>query len=285
MRGRIHAFGYARKAAIVLAAIAAGGCSSTEAVTTSSAVDLGCSDAYSETLPVGRIANNVWNRQAVGAQRAEQCVRARSLTESDAREYGWRWGLPPESSTLISFPQVVYGWKPWDGGETSHPRLPIRIADIGTLRLSYAMETSAEGKHNLATTLWLTRSGATGAEPNPKDISTDLMVWTDSSDLDPFGERVGYASIDGLDFEIWFARDMGDASGEGPRWNYVAYRATTQLAAASLDLKAFLQHAIEHEFVSPDHYVSDVEVGNEIMSGRGETWIKSISLEVERQKR
>jgi hypothetical protein len=50
-------------------------------------------------------------------------------------------------------------------------------------------------------------------------------------------------------------------------------------------LNAFLQHAVEQGFISSDHYVSDVEVGNEIMSGTGETWIKAIDLDLERRTR
>src|SRR5690606_26712966 len=180
---RRHRFGHVRKAAVVAAAaIAVSSCSRTETLARPAAEDLGCGDAHSAPRAVGRIANNVWSTPPAGASESAQCVRVRRV--SGTKEYGWRWDWPPESDALISFPQVVYGWKPWDGGESSHPRLPMRIADIGTLRLSYEMKTSAEGEHNLATTLWLTRSGATSPEPNPKDISTDLMVWTDSSDLD-----------------------------------------------------------------------------------------------------
>ena len=242
-------------------------------------VDLRCNEAYSEDLPFGRVANNAWNRQLAGNYPWKQCIRARY--DSHGREYGWSWEWPIGGDTLISFPQVIFGWKPWDGGASSHPRLPIRIAAIDRLTLSYAMETTANGKHNLATTLWLTRSGRISTEPNPKDISTDLMVWTDGFAFDPFGSRVGRASIDGIDFEVWLARGLGDSSADGPRWNYVAYRSTTKHLTASLDLKAFLQHATEQGYVSPDHYVSDVEVGNELMSGSGETWIKALSLVAE----
>jgi hypothetical protein len=238
-----------------------------------------CDEAYSEDLPRGRVANNAWNKQLAGSYSWEQCIRVRN--DSHSTEYGWSWDWPIGGDTLVSFPQIVFGWKPWDGGASSHPRLPMRIAVIHRLNLSYEMETTAKGKHNLATTLWLTRSGAISTEPNPMDISTDLMVWTDGFAFDPFGSRVGHTSIDGIDFEVWLARDLGDSSPDGPRWNYVAYRSTAKHLTASLDLRAFLRHAIEQGYVSPDHYVSDVEVGNEIMTGSGETWIKAISLVVE----
>src|SRR5690606_21866187 len=186
--------------------------------------ELGCGDTYTEALAIGRIANNAWNRQAAGDYPSRQCIRLRSTP--NGQQYGWSWDWPTQSDTLLSFPQVIFGWKPWDGGKSSHPQLPMRIAEVGRLELSYEIETRASGKHNLATTLWLTRTGSIGAEPNPKDINTDLMIWTDGFDFDPFGTQVGRASIDGLDFEVWFASELSTPDADGPRWSYVAYRAT-----------------------------------------------------------
>lgn len=242
---------------------------------------LGCDDAYSVPTPLGRIANNVWNRQAAGEHPFRQCILVRDTPEGD--EYGWSWEGLPVGDTLISFPQVVLGWKPWDGGASSHPELPVRIADLAGLRLSYDVRTRAFGKYNLATTLWLTRSGAEGEAPDPMDITADVMIWSEGSGFDPFGTRVGNVTIDGTELEVWFAPDLGDPSGEGPRWNYVAYLYPRKTQAVALDLKKILEHAAAAGFISADHYVSDVEVGNEVMSGAGETWIRSLSLEVARR--
>jgi hypothetical protein len=259
------------------------GCTGADTLSDAKSAELGCDQAFAQELPSFRIANNAWNKERAGTYAVRQCIRIRDGAHGP--EYGWAWDWPAESDTLLSFPQVIFGWKPWDGGASSHPELPIQIATIDKLRLSYAVETRATGKHSLATTLWLTRSGVTGTEPNPKDISTDLMIWTDGFAFDPFGTQVGHTSIDGLDFEVWLARDLGDDSADGPRWNYVAYRSVSTHPGASLDLNAFLQHAVEQGFISSHHYVSDVEVGNEIMSGAGETWIKAIDLDVERRTR
>lgn len=242
---------------------------------------LGCDDAYSVDTPLGRIANNVWNRQAAGEHPFRQCILVRDT--EDGAEYGWSWEGLPAGDTLVSFPQVVLGWKPWEGGASSHAALPVRIADLAALRLTYDAASTASGKHNLATTLWLTRSGAVGKAPNPKDIAADVMVWSAASGLDPFGKRVGNVTIDGTEFELWFAPNLGDPSGGGPRWNYVAYLHPQEGQAATIDLKKILEHAAAAGYISTDHYVSDVEFGNEIMSGAGETWIESLSLEVVRR--
>lgn len=265
----------------LLAAALCAACSTSAVTPAAREKSLGCEDAYSIDTPLGRIANNVWNRQAVGAYPFRQCILMRDA--HGGAQYGWSWDAPPAGATLISFPQIVLGWKPWTGGTSSHPELPIRVSDLAQLRLAYAAETRATGKYSLAATLWMTRTGAIGAAPNPMDIATDIAIWTDGFAFDPFGAQVGHASIDGIDFEVWFARDLGDSTAAGPRWNYVAYRATRGSQVIALDLKKILDHAVAAGFISPEHYVSDVEIGNEIMSGSGVTWIKTLSFEVVRR--
>lgn len=245
-----------------------------------SAHDLSCADAYEVDTSVGRLTNNVWNKQAAGGAPYRQCLRYRG--EPPAREYGWSWSWPAEGDVLLAFPQTVFGWKPWNGGTSTTPKLPIRIDRIHALRLTYTVETVATGKHNLSMALWLTRSGQTGAEPNPADISADINIWTGGFDFDPSGERIGQATIGGVTFEVWHARDMGDASAASSyRWTHIVYRSTTPHTSISLDVKAFLEDALARELISPSHYVSSIELGNEVMTGTGETWIKHLSLEIE----
>lgn len=238
-----------------------------------------CADGYETDTDVGRLTNNMWNKQAAGGASYRQCIRYRG--DPPEREYGWTWSWPEEGQTLLAFPQTVFGWKPWNGGTSTTPELPIRIDRIRDLRLAYEMETAATGKHNLATALWLTRTGRTGAEPDPADISADINIWTDGFDFEPSGDRIGEATIDGIAFEVWHDEDMGDASAANSnRWTHVVYRSTARHTSLALDVRKILQDAIGRELVSPSHYVSSVEVGNEVMTGDGETWIKALSLEV-----
>lgn len=241
-------------------------------------VTLGCADTFVVPTHIGIVSNNAWNSRVAAGSSSRQCVQSRRVDGHD--EYGWAWQWPPAGDALLSFPQVVRGWRPWQGGTSSQADLPLRISSVGKLRLAYDVETHATGKYNLATTLWITRSGTVGPEPDPHDISTDLMIWTDGFAFDPFGSKTDQVSIDGIEYEIWRAAGLGDASGKGPRWDYVAYRATAPRSAVSLDLRKILEHAVTAGFVSAEHYVSNVEVGNEIMSGAGETWIRQLTLEV-----
>jgi hypothetical protein len=240
------------------------------------AADLGCGDNYTVSTSVGRLSNNVWNKQAAGTFAYRQCIRARG--PESARQYGWSWHAPDEGNTFIAFPETVFGWKPWDGGVSNHAKLPVRIDAIGAATWKYEVETKATGKHSLATSMWITRTGKAAAEPNPLDITTDFSIWTDGFGFPPFGTQVDQTTIDGVEFEIWSAPNQGDP--KGPHWNYLAYRSKVKQLAASLDIRTFLDDAIARGLVSSSDHLSSIELGNEVLSGSGETWIKHVSLEV-----
>lgn len=241
--------------------------------------EVSCTDYFEIDTRFGRFTSNVWNKQAAGGAQVRQCIVARG--PMDAREYGWSWDWPSNSGTVFAYPETVIGWKPWNGGGSTHARLPIRIRDVGTFVWSYEVETVSNGKQNLATSMWLTRSGATGIDPNPTDISTELMVWTDGFDFLPAGTRIATVAVDGIEFEVWHVADWGDAAGvNSNRWSYVTYRATDRRLSVSLDIRKILVDAVDRGLISPDHFVSNIEIGNEVMSGSGQTWVKSLAVDI-----
>lgn len=242
-------------------------------------LELSCADSYELDTRIGRLINNVWNKQAIGAAAYRQCLKARG--RGSGREWGWSWSWPLESRTVLAFPQVMFGWKPWNGGMPTDDRLPIAIATIKSLNLSYDVQTNADGKYILSTALWLTRTGRTASAPNPADISADINIWMVGDAFEPAGEHVDDIAVDGLEFEVWYAAEMSDASGANAnRWNHVVYRAVSPQLSESLDIDEFVADAVSRGYISREHYVSSIEIGNEVMSGSGETWISDLSLEV-----
>ena len=237
-----------------------------------------CEDGHVSDTPNGRLVNNMWNKQAaVGAY--EQCLLMRG--EPAAPLFGWSWEWPIESETLLAYPQALFGWKPWNGGVTTNSALPIQISSIETLELSYRVHTTAQGKYNFAATMWITRSGRTSDQPNPADISADVNVWMNNRGVPLSGEQVATARIANIDVQVWHAADIGDASGANSnRWQHVVYLAQAVPASGTLDLAAFVRDAVDRGILSPAHYVSSVELGNEIVSGSGETWIEALTLKV-----
>jgi Glycosyl hydrolase family 12 len=244
----------------------------------SAARDVSCVDGFELDTTVGRVTNNAWNKQAIGSAPYRQCVRSRNI--GGAQQHGWSWSWPVQSDTLLAYPQTVFGWKPWNGGVSTRPDLPIRVGSIRTFALNYSTQSHWKGKANFAASLWLTRSGRTGTEPNPPDISADLNIWN-GLEVVPSATHVTTATIDGVRFEVWFAPAKGNASGaSGNQWNHIVYRCSDVHATASLDIRKFLGDAATRGFISPDHYVSSIELGNEVVSGSGETWIETLSVDI-----
>ncbi|WP_353413911.1 hypothetical protein [Arenicella sp. 4NH20-0111] len=40
-----------------------------------------------------------------------------------------------------------------------------------------------------------------------------------------------------------------------------------------------LERAIDSDFISDDIYIADIELGNEIMSGSGNAWVKKFTVD------
>lgn len=244
--------------------------------------NLGCVDYFEYNTGNGILTNNVWNKQAAGNFAYSECVTYKG--PASAKIWGWSWNWPSNSGNVFSYPEIVFGWKPWNPDASTTSSLPKKISSLNTLNFSYDLTVTTNGMHNVATSMWLTDNGVAYAGlPNASHITTEFMIWTDGYSWSPAGTLRGhYTSPTGIVYEVWFTPFHGDSSGQNSIvWKYVAYRATTPTLSTTLDIKSILNDAVTRGFVSANDYVSDVELGNEVMSGAGQTWINSISLVVQ----
>lgn len=240
---------------------------------------LGCEDYLSLNTPLGMLTNNVWNKNAAGEFGWTQCLETR--VEGDTTRYGWSWHWPAHRKVIYAYPQIKLGTSPWAPEPSADPRFPIKIADIKNLIIAYDVEMSTNGQHNLATSMWITNSAEVPANPAPESIVAELMIWTYSTPrhFDPAGRKVGKLIADGVEWEVWVDTNWGDVSGANPnKWTYITYRARKSALAMEYDAGKIIAHALAENFLTPELYIADVELGNEIMSGSGITWIRSFSV-------
>ncbi|MCP8900363.1 hypothetical protein M6D89_13745 [Gilvimarinus sp. HB14] len=142
------------------------------------------------------------------------------------------------------------------------------------MKLAFDTETTTNGVHNLAASMWITKEPINNDAPNPSSIAAEVMVWTYSTPghFDPAGKKTGEISVGGMDWEVWVNRNWKDVSGVNQnRWTYITYRATKNSLSANINLLKLLQYVIDKQLISTDMYVSDLELGNEIMNGSGIT--------------
>lgn len=249
---------------------------------------LSCEADLHLDLPSGGVLfNNTWNSVSAGSQAWSQCLQKRTLADGST-QYGWRWSWPASGGALYAYPEVVVGAKPWETGPGNDARFPIQLSAAKTLRLRYGVDTSTSGSHNLATSIWLIRTPTVAAPPVYADIRGEVMIWTDYTDdmvADPgtTTKRGEFTDAAGLQWEVWADENWGDASSSvSNHWTYVAYhlKPAQRRTTADIDVLAILKHAASLGLISTSLYVADVELGNELVSQQGETWITSFGLTV-----
>jgi hypothetical protein len=165
----------------------------------------------------------------------------------------------------------------FSNGPHGDSRFPVQISAVNSMVVSYDVETTATGSRNLAAETWITSTRTTQSDPSV--ISTEFMIWSETvpPNRTPSGTRRADVTIDGVAWEIWVADK--ENWGEGTS-NYVAYRAKTSTPKITYDARKLLGDAINRGYVNKDHYISDLQFGNEVMAGSGTTWIKSFSVTI-----
>jgi hypothetical protein len=218
------------------------------------------------------VFNNVWNKKATSGPYRQ------SIFEDEERGragFGWQWEWPA-SQTVVSYPEVIFGDKPWDKPVGLVPEFPFHP---GQKRLvaDYDVLLEATGAYNLAFELW-----PVSAVPGNKDvIKSEIMIWIAHQNLTPAGEKVGDLEVDGTAFDVWVKKGHCDASGVfSNTWDYVAFVAHRPVLKGPLDISAFLNYLLKKGLVEKEHYITSVELGNEIISGKGIARIRDYRISI-----
>lgn len=223
-----------------------------------------------------RYNNNQWGRSKAKG-RAEQCLLSREVDGHTER--GWTWNWPGFDASVFAYPEIEFGWKPWSGGKSTDPRLPLKVGDLPPISLNYEVETVAEGSYDLAPEVWLMSGPPPFGAANPKGITTEIMFWMDyAAGARPAGEVIEKTTIDGVEYELWKADSIGkDANGQG--WVLLSYKSTSIRRKGTLHIHTLLKHLLDSNLVNASDYLGSIEFGNEVMGGSGTTWVKRFDVQ------
>jgi hypothetical protein len=235
-----------------------------------------CASGFARLVGAYRYENNQWGRDKARGG-SEQCLLERE--QGGRTEYGWSWHWPGEAPSVYAYPEIIWGWKPWTGGSSTDARFPRRVSDVQHLALHYAVETDAVGSYNLAPEVWLTRRKDGSGKPNPELITTEIMFWLDYAGISqPAGQIIDQPTIDGVRYELWKMDNMGNTGG-GVGWRIYSFKRAEIARAGTLNVHEFLRHMTAHQQIDANDFVASVEFGNEIVGGRGTTWVKRFEVE------
>jgi len=219
--------------------------------------------------------NNMW-AEAKAKGPFEQCVIARKL--QGKTQLGWTWNWPGYEPLGFGYPEIIFGWKPWSSQSTT-ALLPLRISNIRSLTVSYAVDTKQTGKLALSLSMFVTNDSRTSA-PNPLSIVDELVVWLDYPTGDtPVGKRIATTEIAGVGYELWHSPQHGDR-GDGTGWDLYYLKGPNHQLEGALEVQPLLEHLAARNLISSKNFVASVELGNELMSGSGTTWVLDFDVGV-----
>jgi hypothetical protein len=225
-----------------------------------------CDDWYRHSVGQYQIENNVWNKE--NANKYQQCVFIKDGDEGiDA---GWAWNWPGIRFNVVAYPSIIYGKNPWLS--STSPMLPIRIGDINCLKADFKVIQQGSSKGNLSFDLWVTSS----ASAQPEDISREIMIWLSHKGFQPAGSRQDSINLDGKDIGLW-KKENHNASNEY-EWTFFAFVYRSDLTEGSINLNGLLSYLVDNGHISPDEYLSGVQLGNEIVSGYGQSLIQNYKI-------
>jgi len=238
-----------------------------------------CNNGYSVADGPYRYENNQW-----GSDKAqgpfEQCLLKRSVDGKTQR--GWSWSFPGTDPSVFSYPEIIFGWKPWTGGKTTDPHLPARVGDFKKLTIVYDVESQVTGSYNLAPEIWIIDRNLKSGPAAPSSIRAEVMFWVDSGGVaQPGGAIVARPVVNGEPYELWQQDGANGSGASASQWRLLSFKRPAPQLKGVLDIPAFMRILVAEKLIDPNHYIATVEFGNEVSGGTGTTWIKHFDVQTE----
>jgi hypothetical protein len=221
------------------------------------------------------LANNVWNSDAAG-RGFEQEIFQEDLDGKPA--LGWRWRSPWQMWPVIAaYPEIICGNKPWDQPIGTYEGLPFHPGEK-QITANYDILLEASGRYNMAFSLW----AVSALPPSPATIRCEIMIWIANGGQRPSGVLRATVEVGGTLYDTYINEHQHDASGASQNeWTYVAFVARAPVLHGPLEISKFLDTLQPLKILTPNLWITDVELGNEIADGSGIAEVQNFALRLD----
>lgn len=221
------------------------------------------------------LENNNWNARSLPAGSSYDLCLRRRVTPAGDEQLGWRYTLPTGLSDVFLYPEVVYGWKPWQVQENTSPFLPARLDRLPEVTMEFDVDLVSTGSYNLAATAWLTTTAAQPGAPHPETVRYEVMFWYDhDATFPPPGAPIASVTAGGITYDL---HTMPRSDG-GFSWIYYAFVARGKVYKANVPIDELMQFLVARSYVPNTLYLANVELGTEARSGSLELWLNHFDV-------
>lgn len=149
----------------------------------------------------------------------------------------------------------AFGWQ-WDQPRGLAREMPFHVGEKRIVA-DYDICLEATGTYNMAFELW-----PVSALPGTRDK--------------------GSVDVGGTAFDMYLKGCHGDASGGvSNTWTYIAFVAREPILKGPLDLSGFVDCLVDQGILTKDLHIASVELGNEIIEGKGIVHISDYRLTIQ----
>jgi hypothetical protein len=191
--------------------------------------------------------------------------------------FGWKWSWPKINVDQVKgYPSISYGWMPWATSSTN-AKLPLSISKIKDLNIEFDLKQSSTGKYNLSFDLWITKQPG-NTQPLERNITREIMIWIDHAVfVFPKEWFVETVILDNEKYDFYKAKNLQTTNYSR---DFLVFIRQNPIHNGRLNVRSFLNYLVRNDHIQPSEYFKNIDLGNEIWYGTGETQINNFTVNV-----
>jgi hypothetical protein len=238
------------------------------------------SNCYSNTNPGNSnnafgdfvVSTNIWNPTA--ATSYSECVKATVDLNLGVKSARFDWTFDSLINQIKTYPNLQFGQQPgWPTSSTT--KLPIQVSSIPNLNVTGTITTTCATGVTCFFDSGFDLFFNTATPPTYPTKKSELMILT-SYDFPGYQPSlVATVTIGGATFNIHLQTIINGANSG----TFVQYFATTPITQLNLNIKDFVDDALNRGYIASTDYLDVVEIGTEVGYGQGSTTLTNYNIQ------
>jgi hypothetical protein len=220
-----------------------------------------CQFEWSATIGPYILYNNWWGASGATGQ---QCIWG---TCQNGDVIGWttNWSWNGGTGSVLTYSSVIFGWH--YGWPVANTGLPIPVASTKAINCGWDFTlTQTSGAFDVVYDVWLHPTANAPTENPPYTNggqSDEVMIWLNQAgNPAPAGPKVASGiSIAGSTWNLF--------EGSAGSWAIHSYVLTGNSTTSAFDIMSFVKDLIARALMPNTRYVTGVEAGVEVRTGKG----------------